>query len=98
MWMLFTLLYSEYLFSNLIFFQDLTNDGHDILTQLPLPSTVTGFCRLVTQFNVGLIVAFDLDSSKSDEVRLNLKFTLPSIFLYKMNTFKSGSINLDSLK
>ncbi|KAK3796970.1 hypothetical protein RRG08_015836 [Elysia crispata] len=53
---------------NAVLVPDLTNDGHDILTQLPLPSTVTGFWRLVTQFNVGLIVAFDLDSSKSDEL------------------------------
>ncbi|KAK3726778.1 hypothetical protein RRG08_059848 [Elysia crispata] len=52
---------------NAVLVPNLTNDGHDVLTQLPLPSTVTDFWRLVTQFNVGLIVAFDLDSSQSDE-------------------------------
>ena len=71
MWMLVTLLSSKEISQILFFFQNLTNDGHDILTQLPLPSTVTDFWRLVTQFNVGLIVAFDLDPSQSDEVRVN---------------------------
>ncbi|KAK3787117.1 hypothetical protein RRG08_065088, partial [Elysia crispata] len=52
---------------NAVFVPNLTKDGQDLLTQLPLPSTVTDFWRLVTQFNVGLVVAFDLDSMGSDD-------------------------------
>ncbi|KAK3732864.1 hypothetical protein RRG08_056694 [Elysia crispata] len=52
---------------NAVFVPNLTKDGQDLLTQLPLPSTVTDFWRLVTQFNVGLVVAFDLDSTDSDD-------------------------------
>ncbi|KAK3763465.1 hypothetical protein RRG08_056933 [Elysia crispata] len=49
----------------------------DLLTQLPLPSTVTYFWRLVTQFNVGLVIAFDLDSRNSDKsTRNNQTLTL----------------------
>ncbi|GFO31695.1 receptor-type tyrosine-protein phosphatase kappa, partial [Plakobranchus ocellatus] len=42
-------------------------NSHDILTQLPLPTTVTDFWRLVTQFDVGLVVAFDVDLRTTDE-------------------------------
>ncbi|KAK3735473.1 hypothetical protein RRG08_018247 [Elysia crispata] len=52
---------------NAVLVPNLTKDGQDLLTQLPLPSTVTDFWRLVTQFNVGLVVAFDLDSTDSDD-------------------------------
>ncbi|GFO00482.1 receptor-type tyrosine-protein phosphatase kappa-like [Plakobranchus ocellatus] len=40
---------------------------HNILTQLPLPSTVTDFWRLVTQYKVGLVVAFQADLRHTDE-------------------------------
>ncbi|KAK3759016.1 hypothetical protein RRG08_016522, partial [Elysia crispata] len=52
---------------NAVFVPNLTEDSQDLLTQLPLPSTVTDFWRLVTQFNVGLVVAFDLDARNSDK-------------------------------
>ncbi|KAK3730663.1 hypothetical protein RRG08_016538 [Elysia crispata] len=52
---------------NAVFVPNLTKDGQDLLTQLPLPSTVTDFWRLVTQFNVGLVVAFDFDSMDADK-------------------------------
>ncbi|GFR65603.1 receptor-type tyrosine-protein phosphatase mu [Elysia marginata] len=47
---------------------NLIKDRQDILTQLPLPTTVTDFWRLVTQYNVGLIVTFDTESEKNDEM------------------------------
>ncbi|GFN80098.1 receptor-type tyrosine-protein phosphatase mu [Plakobranchus ocellatus] len=56
----FSILYSS-------FFKSLTKTRHNILTQLPLPSTVTDFWRLVTQYNVGLVVAFQADSRHTDE-------------------------------
>ncbi|KAK3738405.1 hypothetical protein RRG08_037042 [Elysia crispata] len=52
---------------NAVLVPNLATDRQDILTQLPLPSTVTDFWRLVTQFNVDLIVAFDTDCRNSDE-------------------------------
>ncbi|GFN73655.1 receptor-type tyrosine-protein phosphatase kappa [Plakobranchus ocellatus] len=52
---------------NAAFVPNFTKDRHDILTQLPLPSTVTDFWRLVTQFQVGLVVAFEADSKNADE-------------------------------
>ncbi|KAK3756429.1 hypothetical protein RRG08_029099 [Elysia crispata] len=59
--------HNEDTYINAVFVPSLTQSNHDILTQLPLPSTVTDFWRLVTQFNVGLVVAFDVDSGNSDE-------------------------------
>ncbi|GFN73654.1 receptor-type tyrosine-protein phosphatase [Plakobranchus ocellatus] len=52
---------------NAVFVPSLTHNNQDILTQLPLPSTVTDFYRLVTQFEVGLVVAFEVDSKATDE-------------------------------
>ncbi|GFO40632.1 receptor-type tyrosine-protein phosphatase kappa [Plakobranchus ocellatus] len=49
------------------FFESLTKTRHNILTQLPLPSTVTDFWRLVMQYNVGLVVAFQADLRHTDE-------------------------------
>ncbi|RUS79047.1 hypothetical protein EGW08_013204 [Elysia chlorotica] len=52
---------------NAVLVPTLSKDRQDILTQLPLPSTVTDFWRLVTQYHVGLVVAFDTDSRHTDE-------------------------------
>ncbi|RUS88837.1 hypothetical protein EGW08_003382 [Elysia chlorotica] len=52
---------------NAVFVPNLVSSRLDLLTQLPLPATVTDFWRLVTQFSVGLVVAFDTDSRHSDE-------------------------------
>ncbi|KAK3798315.1 hypothetical protein RRG08_020611, partial [Elysia crispata] len=52
---------------NAVLVPNLTKNSQDILTQLPLPSTVTDFWRLVTQYNVGLVVAFDSESRHTDE-------------------------------
>ncbi|KAH9487870.1 hypothetical protein Btru_067841 [Bulinus truncatus] len=37
------------------------------LTQLPMPSTVTDFWRLVTQYNITVLVAFELDTMLEDK-------------------------------
>ncbi|GFN78769.1 receptor-type tyrosine-protein phosphatase kappa [Plakobranchus ocellatus] len=58
---------SEDTYINAVFVPSLKQNSQDILTQLPLPTTVTDFWRLVTQFNVGLVVAFDVDCGKTDE-------------------------------
>ncbi|GFO07585.1 receptor-type tyrosine-protein phosphatase kappa [Plakobranchus ocellatus] len=52
---------------NAVLVPTLTKNNQDILTQLPLPSTVTDFWRLVTQYHVGLVVAFEADSRLTDE-------------------------------
>ncbi|KAK3770993.1 hypothetical protein RRG08_002042, partial [Elysia crispata] len=52
---------------NAVFVPTISKDRQDILTQLPLPSTVTDFWRLVTQYHVGLVVAFETDSKHTDE-------------------------------
>ncbi|GFO40636.1 receptor-type tyrosine-protein phosphatase alpha-like, partial [Plakobranchus ocellatus] len=52
---------------NAVLVPSLTKTRHNILTQLPLPSTVTDFWRLVTQYNVGLVVAFQTDLRPTDE-------------------------------
>ncbi|KAH9496276.1 hypothetical protein Btru_017969, partial [Bulinus truncatus] len=40
--------------------------NHQYVTQLPLPSTVVDFWRLVTQFKVSLIIAFELNMKDKD--------------------------------
>ncbi|KAK3755526.1 hypothetical protein RRG08_063602, partial [Elysia crispata] len=52
---------------NAVLVPSLVKTRQNILTQLPLPSTVTDFWRLVTQYRVGLIVAFHTDCSRSDQ-------------------------------
>ncbi|GFR89267.1 receptor-type tyrosine-protein phosphatase mu [Elysia marginata] len=52
---------------NAVFVPNLIRDRQDILTQLPLPNTVTDFWRLVSQYNVRLLVAFDTESENTDE-------------------------------
>ncbi|GFN78763.1 receptor-type tyrosine-protein phosphatase kappa [Plakobranchus ocellatus] len=52
---------------NAVFVPSLHKKSQDILTQLPLPSTVTDFWRLVTQFNVRMVVAFEVESRATDE-------------------------------
>ncbi|RUS92206.1 hypothetical protein EGW08_000059 [Elysia chlorotica] len=59
--------HKEDTYINAVLVPSLTQTSQDIVTQLPLPSTVTDFWRLVTQFNVGLVVAFDLDLASSDQ-------------------------------
>ncbi|GFO10764.1 receptor-type tyrosine-protein phosphatase kappa [Plakobranchus ocellatus] len=52
---------------NAVLVPSLTRTRQDILTQLPLPSTVTDFWRLVTQYNIGLVVALQEESTRFDE-------------------------------
>ncbi|KAK3739085.1 hypothetical protein RRG08_064531, partial [Elysia crispata] len=59
--------HKEDTYINAVLVPNLIQNSYDLLTQLPLPSTVTDFWRLVTQFGVGLVVAFDMDSGSSDE-------------------------------
>ncbi|XP_059168917.1 receptor-type tyrosine-protein phosphatase mu-like [Physella acuta] len=51
---------------NAIFVPDFNKLSQQILTQLPLPTTVTDFWRLVIQHNVTLIVAFESDLKDKD--------------------------------
>ncbi|RUS73294.1 hypothetical protein EGW08_018943, partial [Elysia chlorotica] len=60
-------IHQEDTYINAVLVPNLTRNSHDVLTQLPLPSTVTDFWRLVTQYDVGLVVAFDTESRDHDE-------------------------------
>ncbi|GFO40161.1 receptor-type tyrosine-protein phosphatase kappa [Plakobranchus ocellatus] len=52
---------------NAVLVPNLVKKSQDILTQLPLPSTVNDFWRLVTQYRVSHIVAFEVDTKVTDE-------------------------------
>jgi protein tyrosine phosphatase len=51
---------------NAVLVPSFTKACHQILTQLPLPTTITEFWRLVTQYKVSLIVAFEQDIKATD--------------------------------
>ncbi|XP_059176868.1 receptor-type tyrosine-protein phosphatase zeta-like [Physella acuta] len=55
---------SDYI--NAVLISSFRKTRHQILTQLPLPSTVVDFYRLVTQYGVSLAVAFDGDVQSQD--------------------------------
>ncbi|KAH9492062.1 hypothetical protein Btru_026711 [Bulinus truncatus] len=52
---------------NAVIFKSFNQEGQHILTQLPLAATLVDFWRLVTEFNVSLIVAFETDLAATDE-------------------------------
>ncbi|XP_059173381.1 uncharacterized protein LOC131953936 [Physella acuta] len=52
---------------NAVLVSSFTKRDNQILTQLPMPNTVTDFWRLVAQYNVSLILAFNKGSSEKDE-------------------------------
>ncbi|BFZ11376.1 hypothetical protein BsWGS_14415 [Bradybaena similaris] len=52
---------------NAVFVPSFTKPRQHILTQLPLPTTVADFWRMVTQYKVSLIVAFEADSNVTDQ-------------------------------
>ncbi|CAG5123445.1 unnamed protein product, partial [Candidula unifasciata] len=52
---------------NAVFVPSFTKQNQHILTQLPLPTTVSDFWRLVVEYKVSFIVAFEADSSLTDE-------------------------------
>uniref|UniRef100_A0A0B6ZSN1 Protein-tyrosine-phosphatase n=1 Tax=Arion vulgaris TaxID=1028688 RepID=A0A0B6ZSN1_9EUPU len=51
---------------NAVLLPSFTRPDYQILTQLPLPSTVADFWRLVTQYKVSLIVEFEQDLKAKD--------------------------------
>lgn len=48
--------------------QSFSKQNQQILTQLPLPSTIADFWRLVTQYKVTVIVAFQAHLKSTDPV------------------------------
>ncbi|KAK6991352.1 receptor-type tyrosine-protein phosphatase epsilon, partial [Biomphalaria glabrata] len=56
---------------NAVFVQGFYKKDQQILTQLPMPSTLIDFFRLVTQHRVSLIVAFEVDKRSTDQTIAN---------------------------
>ncbi|XP_059173393.1 receptor-type tyrosine-protein phosphatase alpha-like [Physella acuta] len=52
---------------NAVLVPSFTSRENQILTQFPMPNTVTDFWRLVAQYNVKLVVAFQTKSDDQDE-------------------------------
>ncbi|XP_059168909.1 receptor-type tyrosine-protein phosphatase alpha-like [Physella acuta] len=56
---------SDYI--NAVLVSGFTKRENQILTQLPMPNTVTDFWRLVAQYNVKLVVAFQTEDFEKDK-------------------------------
>ncbi|XP_055884531.1 receptor-type tyrosine-protein phosphatase alpha-like, partial [Biomphalaria glabrata] len=56
---------------NAVFVQGFHKKDQQILTQLPMPLTLVSFWKLVTQYKVSLIVAFDTDKMSTDQTIAN---------------------------
>ncbi|KAH9492061.1 hypothetical protein Btru_026709 [Bulinus truncatus] len=52
---------------NAIFIQGPVSDNELIITQLPMPSTVVDFWRMIVQYKVTLVIAFEVDTFKTDK-------------------------------
>ncbi|CAL1534191.1 unnamed protein product, partial [Lymnaea stagnalis] len=52
---------------NAIFVPGFEKKDQQLITQLPMPTTVVDFWRLVSQYDVSLIVAFEIDAMAKDE-------------------------------
>ncbi|XP_059173257.1 receptor-type tyrosine-protein phosphatase epsilon-like [Physella acuta] len=56
---------SDYI--NAVVFSSFTKLDHQLLTQLPLPTTVEDFWRLIVEYNVTLVVVFDVGLVQHDK-------------------------------
>ncbi|XP_055884630.1 receptor-type tyrosine-protein phosphatase kappa-like [Biomphalaria glabrata] len=52
---------------NAVFLQNFDKKSRHIVTQLPMPITVVEFWRLVSQYNVSVLVAFETDAMMKDK-------------------------------
>ncbi|GFS14768.1 receptor-type tyrosine-protein phosphatase delta-like [Elysia marginata] len=89
---------------NAVLVPNLIRDRQDILTQLPLPNTVTDFWRLVSQKNVGMVVAFDTEAENTDETigeflpkSVTEPFENDSFIVESQSAVDSGSVTEISL-
>ncbi|XP_059173262.1 receptor-type tyrosine-protein phosphatase mu-like [Physella acuta] len=67
---------SDYI--NAVVFPSFTKLEHQLLTQLPLPTTVEDFWRLIVEYNVTLVVVFDVDLCYTTWYSLTLGHYLPA--------------------
>ncbi|XP_059168915.1 receptor-type tyrosine-protein phosphatase epsilon-like [Physella acuta] len=58
---------NETTYTNGLILPNFTKKGSHIITELPVPTAVQEFWRLVDQYNVALIVAFQFDALMGDE-------------------------------
>ncbi|KAH9494748.1 hypothetical protein Btru_017784 [Bulinus truncatus] len=56
---------------NAVFIPGFQKKDQHLLTQLPMPTTFIDFWRLVTQYKVSLVVAFEVDSMMTDKTIAN---------------------------
>ncbi|KAH9494753.1 hypothetical protein Btru_017793, partial [Bulinus truncatus] len=79
---------------NAVFIPGLQKKDQHILTQLPMPTTVVDFWRLVIQYKVSLVVAFQKDKMATDKT---IAFCIPTINNMSLN-FMPFDIKCDNFK
>ncbi|CAL1534187.1 unnamed protein product [Lymnaea stagnalis] len=83
---------------NAVFLPGFKKKDQQLLTQLPMPKTVLDFWRMIKQYRISLIVAFELDAIANDEtfgqyLPAGVEKTLNcSPYIVKMNDIKSSSL------
>lgn len=80
---------------NAVFMPSFTKKNQQILTQLPLPTTVTDFWRMVIQYKVTFVVAFEVDLMATDST-IGRYFSMNkddeiSVPPFKIKTVKASS-------
>ncbi|KAH9490853.1 hypothetical protein Btru_033552, partial [Bulinus truncatus] len=91
---------------NAVVLPSLRQSDKQIITQLPMPTTVTDFWRLVTQYNITLVLAFEVDSmlddqtfghyipSSKDPVMTCLPFEIKSVYLKDEPLWQEQKLNV----
>ncbi|KAI8773564.1 receptor-type tyrosine-protein phosphatase T [Biomphalaria glabrata] len=93
---------SDYI--NAVILPSFSHKDQQIVSQLPMPTTVLDFWRLVTQYNITLIVAFEVDAmasdktfekylpSKKDEVCVCSPFEIKSVYLQEQQLWQEQKL------
>ncbi|KAH9494745.1 hypothetical protein Btru_017776 [Bulinus truncatus] len=82
---------------NAVFVPGFQKKDQHLLTQLPMPTTFIDFWRLVTQYKVSLVVAFEVDSMMTDKTIANYLPSGNQPMISSALEIHSESIKEDSL-
>ncbi|KAH9494749.1 hypothetical protein Btru_017787 [Bulinus truncatus] len=82
---------------NAVFVPGFQKKDQHLLTQLPMPTTFIDFWRLVTQYKVSLVVAFEVDNMKTDKTIANYLPSGNQPIISSALEIHSESIKEDSL-